>query len=689
VTAGATATFSVVATGTATLTYQWSKNGANISGATSASYTTPATVSGDNGASFVVVVSNSAGSATSNAAILTVTSAAVAPTITTQPGNQTVTVGATATFSVVATGTAPLTYQWSKSGTNISGATSASYTTPATVSGDNGATFMVVVTNSAGSATSNSATLTVQAASAGVDVITYHNDVARTGQNLAETTLTKTNVNQSTFGLLRKFPVDGKVDAQPLVLSQFTIGGSLHNVAFVATEHGTVYAFDINTGTALWQVSMLGSGETPSDDHGCNQITPEIGVTATPVIDRTAGRMYLVATSKDGSGNYHHRVHALNLTTGADVMTAMEVSASIVAGPDVPITSSGNIVFMPAQYAERSALLLLNGVIYTSWTSHCDALQYTGWVLAYNTSDLSQAAIYNDEPDGNYNTNQGEGAFWNSGDGPAADSSGNIYVASGNGHFDTTLVNGKPSGADYGNSLIKLAPPSSGTLPVLDYFTMYNTATETNNDQDLASGGVMLVPDQSDGSGGTKHLVVAAGKDHNIYLLDRDGLGGWNPTDNSNAYQSFNAFSTPDTSCGTSHPGIFGSPVYFNGTIYYSAANDLIRTFPFTNALLATAGTQSTPSSEPFCFPGATMAISANGTSNGILWATQNSSSQGVLHAFDADNIATELYNSATANDTYGPGSKWTVPTIANGFVLVGTQASGGVQNYVAVFGLK
>jgi hypothetical protein len=368
----------------------------------------------------------------------------------------------------------------------------------------------------------------------------------------------------------------------------------------------------------------------------------------------------------------------------------MEVSATFAAGPDAPGTTNGNLVFLPGQYAERSALLLLNGVIYTSWTSHCDTLQYTGWVIAYNASDLSQAAIYNDEPDANFNAgNQGEGAFWNSGDGPAADASGNIYVASGNGVFDTTLVNGKPSGGDYGNSLIKLAAPSGGTLPVLDYFTMYNTTSETSNDLDLASGGVMVIPDQSNGSGGTKHLVVAAGKDHNIYLLDRDGLGGFDPSDNSNAYQAFDAFSTPDTSCGTSHPGIFGSPVYFNGTIYYSAANDLIRTFPFTNALLATAGTQSTPSSEPFCFPGATMAISANGTSNGILWATQNSSSQGVLHAFDADNIATELYNSATANDQYGPGSKWTVPTIANGFVLVATQASGGVQNYVAVFGLK
>jgi hypothetical protein len=320
---GQTATFSMAATGTAPLTYQWQKNNASISGATSASYTTPATVSGDNGATFRVIVTNSVASATSNTATLTVNASPVAPSISTQPANQVVTAGQPATFSVVAAGTGPLTYQWQKNNSNISGATSASYTTPATVSGDNGATFRVIVTNSVTSVTSNSATLTVNTVvvSTGTDVTTYHNDLARTGQNTTETKLTQTNVTSATFGLLHNLSVDGRVDAEPLYLSQLSISGTAHNVVFVMTEHGSAYAFDADTGTKLWQVSLLGSGETSSDDRGCSQVTPEIGITSTPVIDRKAGAhgiLYAVAMSKN-STTYFQRLHALDITTGVEV----------------------------------------------------------------------------------------------------------------------------------------------------------------------------------------------------------------------------------------------------------------------------------------------------------------------------------------------------------------------------------
>ena len=285
------------------------------------------------------------------------------------------TVGQTATFSVVAAGTAPLTYQWQKNNANISGATSASYTTPATVSGDNGATFRVIVTNSVTSITSNPATLTVNpvVTSPGTDVTTYHNDIARTGQNTTETILTQANMNSTTFGLLRNLAVDGLVDAEPLYLSQLSVGGSAHNVVFIMTEHDSAYAFDSDTGAQLWKVSLLGSGETSSDDRGCGQVTPEIGITSTPVIDRTAGAhgiLYAVAMSKNGS-TYFQRLHALDITTGAELEGGpVTVQATYPGTGDN--SSGGQVVFDPKQYKERAALLLLNGVIYTSWASHCD-----------------------------------------------------------------------------------------------------------------------------------------------------------------------------------------------------------------------------------------------------------------------------------------------------------------------------
>ncbi len=680
--------------GAAPLAYQWSKNGTAIAGATGASYITPATALTDSGESFTVLVSNSVGGKTSNAATLTVTTASggVAPSITTQPQNQSVTAGATATFSVVATGTAPLAYQWSKNGTAIAGATGASYITPATVLTDSGESFKVVVSNSVGSKTSNAATLTV--AAGGADVTTYHNDVARTGQNLAESNLTAANVGQATFGLLHLLAVDGKVDAQPLVLSNYVIGGASHNVVYVATEHDSVYAFDTDSGAQLWHASLLGSGEMPSDARGCNQVVPEIGVTATPVIDRAAGSMFVVAMSKDSAGNYYHRLHALKLATGAELASSPVTVAASVTGTGAPFTVDGKIVFDPGQYKERSALLLNQGTIYTSWASHCDGPNYTGWILAYSESTLQQTAAFNDEPSGVQGGGQGEGAFWNANSGPSADAEGNIYAMSANGIFDLTLtVTGFPLGNDYGNSIIKLSAPMANTLSVLDYFTMFNTAPESAGDIDFGSGGLMLLPDQLDSGGNTRHLAIGAGKDQNLYFVDRDNLGKFNSTNDNNAYQPLlNAF--PNNSAvnctnldGSS--GVYGAPVYYNGTVYYAAAGDVIRAYRLLSARLPSQANVTT--AVPFCYPGATLAISANGSADGILWAVGNSATQGVLHAYDATSL-TELYNSTQAGtrDRFGPGSKFTPPTVANGKVFVGTQAdtSAGGQNYVAVFGL-
>ena len=667
VAAGQIATFSVIAAGTAPLTYQWQRGGANISGATSPSYSTAATTSADNGASFLVILSNSTGSVTSNAATLTVTAAAVAPSITTQPVSQTVTVGQTATFSVVAAGTAPLSYQWQKSGANISGAISSSYTTPATVSTDSGATFGVVVTNSVTSITSTSATLTVNAVvAAGTDVTTYHNDNLRTGQNVTETTLTQANVNSLTFGLLHNLTVDGLVDAEPLYLSQLTVAGSAYNAVFVATEHDSVYAFDSSTGTQLWKVSLLGSGETTSDNRGCGQVTPEIGITSTPVIDRTAGAhgvMYVVAMSKSGT-TYFQRLHALDVTTGAEVLGGPVTVQATYPGTGAN-SSGGQVVFDPKQYKERAALLLLNGVIYTSWASHCDIAPYTAWIMGYNQSTLAQTSVLDLTPNGT------DGSIWQSGGGLAADALGNIYALIANGTADTTLdVNGFPINHDYGNAFIKVST-TGGALQVADYFNMSNTVTESGGDVDLGSGGAMVLPDLAYGSAGTLQLAVGAGKDGNIYLVNRNNMGKYSATSN-NVYQELQS-ALPN--------GVWGVPAYFNGTVYFCDVNSTLKSFSFANGTLS-----GTPvhTAAPFTNPGVLPSISANGISNGIVWAIENTGTA-VLHAFLASDLTQEIYNSnqaANARDHFGTGNKYITPMIAGGKVFAAT------TNSVAIFGL-
>jgi len=668
VTAGQTATFSITAAGTAPLSYRWQKGTSTISGATSASYTTAATTTSDSGSKFSVVVSDSAGSVTSNAALLTVTPASpVAPSITQQPANQTVVAGQTATFSVAAAGTAPFSYQWQKGTTAISGATSASYTTAATTTSDSGSQFSVLVSNSVGKATSQAATLTVNAAPpATTDVPTYHNDIGRTGQNLTETTLTTSNVTSAKFGKLGFYSVDGLVDAEPLYASSLVVpGNGTHNVLIIATEHDSVYAFDADSGATLWHVSMLNSGEASSDDRGCGQVTPEIGVTSTPVIDRSKGAhgaVYVVAMSKDGSGTYHQRLHALDLALGTELFGGpAEIQASY---PGTGDSSNGtSVIFEPGQYKERSALLLLNGVIYTGWASHCDARPYTGWILGYNENTLAQTSVLNVTPNGY------DGAIWMAGAGLAADSSSNIYFLDANGDFDTTLNgSGFPSDGDYGNAFMKLS--TSSGLAVADYFEMDNGVAESGSDTDLGSGGMIVLPDLNDGSGNTWHLAVGAGKDSNLYLVNRDSMGKF--SSNNNIYQEL---------AGALPGGVWAMPAYFNNTIYYGSVGSPIQAFTFTNAKLSTSATSQTANS--FGYPGATPSVSANGTSNGIVWAVENNS-PAVLHAYNAANL-NELYNSNQASggrDQFGSGNKYITPMIVNGKVFVGT------PNGVAVFGL-
>jgi hypothetical protein len=666
VTAGQTATFTVAATGTGPLTYQWYLNG-TAAGTNSATYTITNTTTAQNGATIYVKVTNATGTATSNTVKLTVNAAATAPSITTQPTAQTVTAGQTATFTVAAIGTAPLTYQWYLNSV-ASGTNSATYSIANTTTAQSGQQVYVTVTNSAGNATSNKVTLTVNATQppSTVSVLTYHNDVGRTGQNLNETILTTTNVTSAGFGKVGAITADGLVDAEPLYVGGLTVNGATHNVLYVATENDSVYAFDADTYAQLWKVSVLGANETASDNRGCNQVVPQIGVTSTPVIDPKAGAhgtIFVVAMSKDSNGNYYQRLHALDLTTGAELSgSPTTVQATFTIG-------STTTTFSPMQYKERAALLLLNGNIYTTWASHCDDGPYQGWVIAYNESTLQQTSALDLTPNG-FN-----GAIWMAGDGPAADSSGNIYFLMGNGTFDDTLnTSGFPEKGDYGNGFVKVATTAT-SMSVSDYFTMYNTDSESNGDVDLGSGGEILLPDLQDAQQNTWQLGVGAGKDGRIYIVNRTSgmMGKFNTSNDSAIYQEIDTNGLAG--------GVFSTPAYFDGTLYYAAVNDSLRAFTFTNAKLVTPS--SSQSAEGYGYPGATPSISANGTSNGIVWVIRNNNG-GELHAYDATNLSKELYNSteaAASRDSFSD-NKYITPMIANGKVYVATPTG------VTIFGL-
>ncbi len=592
------------------------------------------------------------------------------PSIVTQPANATVTEGQTATFTVTASGIPPLSYQWQKNGANISGAIAAEYTTPATEIVDSGSLFRVLVSDSSGSTTSNSAALTVNSIPPPPKeaVLTYHNDNGRTGQDLDETILTPLNVNTSLFGKVGFLPVTGLVFAEPLYVPNLDMLGEVHNVVYVVTEHDLVYAFDADTLTQLWQVSVLGPNETPSDDRGCDAVSPEIGITSTPVIDLNAGphgTIFLVAASMDENGKYYHRLHALDLATGAEQSgspTTIQATVPSMAGP---------VTFDPASHLQRSALLLANGAIYVAWTSHCDAPTYYGWVMGYSESTLQQVSVFNAAPNG-----VGD-SIWMSAAGPAADASGAIYFVTSNGSFDTTLdANGFPAGGDYGNAFMKVSTHGN-TLNVADYFTVYNTLAESMIDLDLGSGGVLLVPDVQDSEGKTWRLAVGSGKDANIYVVNRDSMGKFNPDNNNAIYQEIdNVLSY----------GSYGMPAYFDNTIYYGGANDLLKAFTISNAKLLPQPTSQ--SSTTYGYPGTTPSISANGSLNGIVWTVERAATvdgvhPGILHGYDATNLGKELYNSGQSNgrDQFVAG-KFITPMIAHGKVYVSTPTG------IAVFGL-
>jgi len=510
--------------------------------------------------------------------------------------------------------------------------------------------------------------LCVAPISSATDVATYHNDLGRTGQNGSEKILKAHNVKSSTFGKLFRLPVDGIIDAQPLYLSGVPIPGKgTHNVVYGVTENDSVYAFDADRGSLLWHVSVLGKGESPSDDHGCRQISPQIGITSTPAIDRGSGphgTIYVVAMSKKSS-QYFQRIHALDITTGQEEFGGpVAVKASFPGTGDN--SHNGHVVFDPAQYAERQGLVLLNHVIYTAWTSHCDFRPYTGWLIGYDAGTLARTSVLNVTPNGN------EGAIWQAGDAMASDGQ-NLYFLDANGTFDTTLnKKGFPNKGDYGNAFVKVAT-TGGKLRVADYFNMFDTVDESERDEDLGSGGALVLPAMKDGKGNTRLLAAGGGKDQNIYIVDRKNMGKFSPKNNDAIYQEVE---------GVLVGGVWAAPAFFNGNLYFGPQGNNLLQFQFTKAKLSASPHSKSATSFPY--PGTTPSISSHGLKDGIVWAIEHNAND-VLHAYDARDLGNELYNSNQApkqRDHFGTASHFGTPTIADGKVFVGT------TNGIAVFGL-
>jgi hypothetical protein len=501
------------------------------------------------------------------------------------------------------------------------------------------------------------------ATSNGLDVPTWHYDTARSGLNSSETALTPTNVNSTTFGEYRIMPTDGAIDAQPLYISGVTVGAQTHNVVFLATENDTVYAWDAVSGTHLWQASALGANETAADNQGCSELPAQVGITATPVIDRNFGpdgAIFFVAKTKDSEGKYHQRLHALDMTTGAEL-----------SGSPVEITAtSGTNSFDPGISVERAALLVNNGIVYLSWGAPCHqtTFDYSGWVMAYNEGTLEQLSVLDLTPNGS------GGGVWMSGAGPAADANGNVFLTTSNGTFDATLdTSGNPKNGDYGNGYLNIQSPN-GVMTVYDYFEPLNGVPGAANYADQGSGGIMLTPGFESSTEFVPPQGIGAGKDGNIYQLGSAGnlLGEYNGTTDSN-YKTVTA-ALPN--------GATSTPAYFNNAFYYGGSGDVLREF----TLSFTGADLTTQSASTLGTAGATPVITANGTNTGILWALDTTASGGaVLHAYDATNLATELYNSTQAagtRDAIGATDKHAVPLIANGFVYIGTDSG------LALFGL-
>lgn len=510
-------------------------------------------------------------------------------------------------------------------------------------------------------------------ASAEVNILTYHNDNFRSGANLSETILTPGNVNTNTFGKLFQYSLDGCVYAQPLYVSSLAIPGrGTHNVVFVATEHNSVYAFDADSSTGagglLWQTNLGPSAATPNNDFGLRfggfeTIVPEVGITGTPVIDLSSGTLYVDAFTHEGT-TYFHRIHGLNIATGQErpfspVLVSASVNGAGVGG------NGTTVQFDAKQQLQRAALTLSGGLLYAPYSGYDDSDPYHGWVIGFNATNLHAlpSFVFNTTPNAtpaDFGTNAGEGGIWMAGCGPAADTNGSLYFATGNGSFNAVNNSG---GTEYADSFLRLS--TSGGLSVADYFTPYNQDFLAGHTLDAGSGGVLLLPDQP---GPFPHLMLGGSKTAKLYLINRDMMTVGN--------NHFNEGGNADAVAQTIPLGgpIQHTPAYFNGRVYTAASGDVPASFPLVAGQLQVGNYQAAARTLPY--PGATPVISANGTNNGIVWLLQ-CSSPALLLAYDATNLTNELYNSAQAGggrDQLPDGIRFAVPIVVNGKVFVATQ---------------
>ncbi|HSU57535.1 MAG TPA: chitobiase/beta-hexosaminidase C-terminal domain-containing protein, partial [Candidatus Dormibacteraeota bacterium] len=506
-----------------------------------------------------------------------------------------------------------------------------------------------------------------------MNVLTHRYDAARTGLNTNETILTLANINTNTFGKLFSYPVDGQVYGQPLCVSGVNIPGQgTHNVVFITTQHNSVYAFDADNnggtnGGVLWQTNLGPSAVTPNSDFAnrygpYHDINPEVGITGTPVIDLASGTLYVDAFTHEGT-SYLHRVHALNITNGTEQPYGPVVVSFSMAGTGVG-SSAGVLPFSPIQHLQRAGLTLAGGMLYVTYTGYADTDPYHGWILGFKKNNLLLLTnyVFNTTPNSTvaaYGANAGEGGIWMAGNGLCVDDQTNLFFMTGNGVFNAT----NSGGTEYGDCFLRLS--TSNGLAAVDYFSPFNQATLAANDTDLGSGGAILLPD-SVGSLAHPHLMLGAGKEGKIYLLDRDNLGRFNSNADTQIVQSV---------AGQLHNS-FCTPAYFNQQIYYQCIGDTLKAFAITNGVLSTTPISQTANT--IGFPGASPVVSASGTNNGIVWVLQNdtasSGGPAVLHAYNATNLALELYNSSQAGirDRAAAAVKTTIPTVANGKVYVG-----------------
>ena len=550
------------------------------------------------------------------------------------------------------------------------------YTPPAS-----GGSHTITATSVANTSKSASVTVVVSDLSG---VLTWHNNLARDGSNTHEFALTKSNVTSATFGKLFSCAVDGVVYAQPLWIPGVTVNGTKHNAVLVATAHDSVYAFDADQSpcVTLWHANLIDSahgatsGETtvPNGDvGGSTDIQPEIGIIGTPVISQSLNTLYAVTKSEGPSGTFHQRLHALDLSTGNEKSGGpANVSASVTG--DGYDSSGSTVTFNSRTHHQRTGLALVNGVVYATWASHGDIDPYHGWVIGYDAASLAPVTTYN------LTANGSRGGVWMSGAAPAADSANALYLSTGNGTFNRDSSSAPNS--DLGDSVVKLATASG--ISATDWFSPFNQSDLESADRDLGSSGVVLLPDQTSG---TAHLLVTGGKEGRLYLLNRDSMGHYcdscsSSSGDTNTVQNFSATSA-----------LFGTPAFWNNGLYVGGLSDQLLVYTFNSS---TGKFQTSPSSQTstsFSFPGVTPSISSQGTSNGIVWALdtsqygvpKNSGGPAVLHAYDATDLTTELWNSTQAannRDRAGDAVKFAVPTVANGKVYVGTRTT------VEVYGL-